>query len=133
MSYRICHKCGGLKGGVHLTPEAFQAWIDKKWDAVLEQPFNLRRQKFREIFRVDFPQSMKSPIVLVGNNKNDTLEFTNWTEKKRDKEYANGSWTVKLIPRAFTEINRQESYYHNLPRLTFTGNERNPVKLEEPK
>jgi hypothetical protein len=132
MSFKICYKCGGLKGGVHATPEAFHAWLDKKWDAVLEHPMNIRRQKFLQIFRVEFPHSMKSPIVLVGNNKNDTLEFTDWSDKRIGKEFANGNWSVKLIPRAFTEINKDKSYYHDLPRLTFTGKERNPDKLEEP-
>jgi hypothetical protein len=124
-----CPKCGRLVGGrlvggVHVSPEAFYAWINKKWDGVLEQPQNRRKEKFREIFRVEFPESLKSPLVLVANNKNDTLEFTRWSNKKREEEVENGFWTVKLIKRAFTEINNPKSYYNNLPPLLFTGEER---------
>lgn len=117
MSLRICHKCGGLKGGVHKTQEAFNKWVDQKWDAVLEQPQNKRKEKFREIFRVEFP-TYKSRLHIIGNNKND--EITIVQSKGEYPKTKEGEWTLKFHRADFDNINSAQSFRNNLPEQTFS-------------
>jgi hypothetical protein len=128
---RRCKRCGLLIGGVHKTQEAFNKWVDQKWDGVLEQPQNKRREKFLQSFGLYFPESWKPRLHIIGNNKNDEITIV-----QSKGEYPNnkeGEWSLKIHKEDFANFNNPKSFRKNLPEKTFSLlTTRGVSKIEEP-
>jgi hypothetical protein len=134
MPERRCHQCGGLilVGGVHLTQDAFNRWVDQKWDGVLVQPQNKRKEKFLQSFRVEFPEFYKPRLHIVGNNKND--EITIVQSKGEFPPPKEGQWSLKIHRDDFNNINSPKSFLKELPEQTFSLiTKRGVSQIEEPK
>jgi hypothetical protein len=118
MAKKRCKRCGLLIGGVHASQDAFNKWVDQKWDGVLQQPQNKRREKFLQLFRVEFPSTFKPRLHIVGSNKTDELRIV-----QSKGEYPNnkeGEWSLKIHRTDFNNLNSSESFLKNLPEITFS-------------